>query len=57
MGFAGVPEIPFTMGTSLGLGTTAQTQPQPQIPIEEILVSASKEKCLKQSLSLMFPLN
>jgi len=44
MGFAGVPEIPFTMGTSLGLGTTAQTQPQPQIPIEEILVSASKRE-------------
>ena len=44
MGFAGVPEIPFTMGTSLGLGTNAQTQPQPQIPIEEILVSASKRE-------------
>ena len=39
MGVVGTPAIPMP-----SLGTTAQTQPQPQIPIEEILVSASKRK-------------
>jgi hypothetical protein len=39
MGFAGMPAIPMP-----SLGTTAQTQPQPQIPIEEILVSASRRE-------------
>jgi len=39
MGVVGTPAIPMP-----SLGTTAQTQPQPQIPIEEILVSASKRE-------------
>ena len=42
MGVVGVPESPFTMGVSLGVGTTAEAEPQ--IPIEEILVSASKRE-------------
>lgn len=39
MGVVGTPAIPMP-----SLGTTVQTQPQPQIPIEEILVSASKRE-------------
>ena len=38
----GTPALPITIGTSLGVGTTAQAEPQ--IPIEEILVSASKRE-------------
>lgn len=38
----GTPALPITIGTSLGAGTTAQAEPQ--IPIEEISVSAKKRE-------------